>query len=367
MDRFTVASLKYRRLVARHGPRLAAAIVLVGALIAAGGAVQFAAPPTERVTETVTHGSVDTSVTTEARVTGDSRFYDGGTVLVDEPVYLREAAPELTVTVGTTPPGAEATVEQSLVLVYRAEVDGDRFWTRRETLATEETTVDGGEATVAATINVSAVAAQVRTYEKELGGDGDVSVSVRHEVSYRTADREGEFANAASLTFGRRTYALGGGLGGSRDLTSQRTRVRPDPDANLVVGVAGHDLAVPETGLGTVVLALALFVVAADVRVRYRNGVDLGAVERRLTRTQFEEWISHGRIPTDAGTCRIQVASLDDLVDLAIDCNKRVVYDRARELHAVVDAETVYYYGNVSDWSTADTEFQFLSETELEP
>lgn len=368
MDWLTVGALKYRRLVAHHGPRLAVALAVTGLLVAGGGAAQFANPPTEQVTETVHEGSVDTSVTTEAVVTGESRFYDRGTVLVDEPVYLRSAAPELTVTAGTAVTGeGETTVEQSLVLVYRAEVGDDRFWTRERALTRDEATVKGEEATVAATLNVSEVAEQLRTYQKELGGEGTVTVALRHGVRYRTAHHEGEIVDDAPLVYGGRTYALGDGLEGTQALGSERTREVPDADANVVIGVADHDMVLAKAGFAWHAVAAVLLGLAADVWARHRQGVDVTAVERHLERTQFEEWISEGHVDTDVGTHHVPVASLADLVDLGIDCDRRVVYDRRRELHAVIDGDIVYYYGAVPEWVASGSGFEFVSEEDIEP
>lgn len=367
MDVFTIGSLKYRRLVASYGPKLAVALALAGLVVAAAGTVQFANPQTERVTETVHEGAVDTTVTTEAVVTDQTRFYDRGTVLVDESVYLREATPDLTITAGTTIDGeGAASVDQSLVLVFRAEVAGERFWTEKRTVAQDRSTVDGGEATVATTVNVSTVADELRTYQRELGGEGTVTVSLQHVVSYRTTHHEGAFADDAPLTFGRRTYALEDGLGGTHELGTERTYETADPVANVVVSVGGYDLALPKAGLAGLAVATVLFGLAGDVWLRHERGVDVTAVERQLARAQFEEWISEGRLDTTVGTHHVPVTSLVDLVDVAIDSDKRVVYDRRRELHAVIDGDVVYYYGTVSSWAASDSGFEFLSEDEIE-
>lgn len=366
MDWFTVGVLKYRRLVARHGPRLAAGLALAGLLVLAGGAATLASPPTDRVTETVQKGHVDTSVTTEAVVTGESRFYDRGTVLQDRPLYVRDAAPALTVTAGATVEGMDtATVEQSLVLVYAAEVGDEQFWTRRETLATDEGAGDGE--TVSATLNTSAVHDRLESYRRELGGEGTVTVSLRHEVRYRTDDGATTVSDAAPLTFGRRTYALGDGLDSSHDVTRERTHLVPDEDESVVVTVAGSTVVLSETGLGGLAAAVVLLAVAWDALARHRRGVDITAVERRLARTQFEEWVSRGQVPADVGTDRVPVASLGDLVDVAIDCDARVVHDRGREVHAVIDGQVVYYYGTVPEWEASNSDFRFVSEEDLEP
>jgi hypothetical protein len=40
----------------------------------------------------------------------------------------------------------------------------------------------------------------------------------------------------------------------------------------------------------------------------------------------------------------VTINSLEDLVDIAIDCNKRVIFDDSLEVYAVADGDIVYYY-----------------------
>lgn len=40
--------------------------------------------------------------------------------------------------------------------------------------------------------------------------------------------------------------------------------------------------------------------------------------------------------------------TLEDLVDVAIDCEKRIVYDSAQERYAVIEVNTTYIYAEAS-------------------
>lgn len=113
---------------------------------------------------------------------------------------------------------------------------------------------------------------------------------------------------------------------------------------------AGAEATEPRSTLiaGFGLLALAAFGVAAAV-VRWRP-VDADVARRRLHERRYAEWISHGTIPMWIGDHHVSLDTLEDVVDVAIDTNERVVHDRDRELFAVVNDDVVYYYSERGFW-----------------
>jgi hypothetical protein len=106
------------------------------------------------------------------------------------------------------------------------------------------------------------------------------------------------------------------------------------------------DYLLPTIG-GVVALGLGL-AVAGLWFTRLRDvGEDL---DRQIQHQRYVEWISEGTldvVDTDEG---ISVSTVEDLVDVAIDTDKRVIYDPERELYAVVDDKTIYYHRPPDAW-----------------
>ncbi|WP_436936437.1 DUF5305 family protein [Halovenus marina] len=68
-------------------------------------------------------------------------------------------------------------------------------------------------------------------------------------------------------------------------------------------------------------------------------------IQYRAERSEFEEWISHGTLPADVDERTVvEVDSLEDLVDVAIDSNRRVVADQSRNSYVVILEETIYRF-----------------------
>ncbi len=58
---------------------------------------------------------------------------------------------------------------------------------------------------------------------------------------------------------------------------------------------------------------------------------------------KFRKWISRGRMP-EVSMTEVEMASLEDLVDAAIDANERVVYDRDKEVYFFIHGNVLYTY-----------------------
>lgn len=83
-------------------------------------------------------------------------------------------------------------------------------------------------------------------------------------------------------------------------------------------------------------------------RPRRRSGILLPPEYRR-----FKDWITVGRVGVPSRSV-VEVQSLEGLVDLAIDMNKRVIFDLECRCCTVVDGEVAYRYCPPSGRQTAD-------------
>jgi|APHM01.1.fsa_nt_gi hypothetical protein len=68
-------------------------------------------------------------------------------------------------------------------------------------------------------------------------------------------------------------------------------------------------------------------------------------IEYRTAAGEFEEWLTQGQIPDVAiDRPQVSVESPEELVDVAVDSNRRVIEDRDRGYCAVLGDEATYVY-----------------------
>lgn len=339
----TAGRLRYERLVATHGRSVAIALAVVGLVLASVALAGVVWPPTETTTETGNVTVVSVEQTDAATVTGDSELYDRGTVIRDSPVYLTQTAPKVTVTVETNvSDGSLQAADRRLALVYRAERDGTVYWRNSTILAGESGSVSSGSTTTSATVDVEAVQRRIQTLSRETGARTVVDAVLTHRVAYETATDEGELRSTAALSVSERTYSLSDGLEASETHVQRRQVTRPDSVETRTL--FGGRLTVANWTSWFGPTALVFLVGAGHAAVVARRRHDVAALERRLERDRFSEWVSRGRIPDAVDERRVPVDSLADLVDVAIDADRRVVYDTERSLYVLFDDDVAYTY-----------------------
>ncbi|WP_330630746.1 DUF5305 family protein [Halocatena halophila] len=77
------------------------------------------------------------------------------------------------------------------------------------------------------------------------------------------------------------------------------------------------------------------FVVSESVRTELQNS---------KIQSEFEDWITIGTVPQDDPQTTIEVDSLEGLVDVAFDTNRRVIEDESTGVYFVQDADIWYRY-----------------------
>ncbi len=320
--------------VAKHGRRLTIALVLVGvlALVATGWVV--ATPSTTTTTQTVDQETVSTEVSTTAVVIEDGLWTEGE-VLENSPVYMLSSTPELTVTPETDVPTDDATVVHDVQIRHEATRDGSVFWDDVDHQSRTDATVSEGSATSETTINVTEIADQQREIERDVSGVGDVQTSIEVTVEYDTGSYTDEQELSTLLRMTSEAYWLDESMAASTD-HSETAQIDVQESPNPVA-----------TG-GLLLLAVLGFGGAALVRTR--EPMDVTAARRAIHENRYAEWISRGSLPMWVGDYHVSLDTLEDVVDVAIDTNERVVHDTQRDLFAVVNGNVVYYYTDEGVW-----------------
>jgi hypothetical protein len=356
-------TLRLKYLCGRYWRLLVPVLVLLSAIAFAGAAagVTSDAQPQQTTVETDSM-TVETTLSTEATVTGNTTLYEQNDTLTNLPVYLRSATPEMRlIAVTTTPPDRTVSVTQQIVLRLSATRNGEVFWRDSRVLAADSTNVTNGSTQTTATLDVQRLArerlAEVRA---ETGNVGTVRVEVETIAVYQTDAYSGRTSAATPVRVTERAYEL------ETPQRDQQTNVTTEQQ--IAAGGAGgagplsvsNGPALRDLGAGLggfVALGLAALVWLTSRRIG-----DFDTFRQRYERVRYAEWISRGSVPATGRHARVPVETLVDLVDIAIDSEKRVIYDVSKGVYAVVDENLMYEFRENNDGDM--NEFGFVPITE---
>ncbi|WP_336001205.1 DUF5305 domain-containing protein [Halorientalis halophila] len=342
-DRLRVALADWRTL-----------LLVLGVLALAGGGLlvfdTHVAPGTaeERRTEVLFErsGGYDHRAT----VARSTDLYPAGTTLRDRSVYFTSVAPVLNGTLVyryDSPHDDPVTVTTRAELVTRSvdRTGETEYWRETRPLAGSESTTVAGDGVVRVPfgVNVSALADRADRIDADLGGDpGRPEATVRTTVRVR-GTIEGR---PVDLT---EAYELHLGLGGATYAVSQgdrETTAVETTDTATVPATYG-----PVRGVGSVLLLLvgsAGLVGLGTLQLTGRLAVSAEERERlafAADRAAYDDWITTGALAGDvASRPTFAVASLDALVDAAIDSETRVLHVPDRGRYLVVTDALVYVY-----------------------
>lgn len=84
------------------------------------------------------------------------------------------------------------------------------------------------------------------------------------------------------------------------------------------------------------VALVALIALVALLATGRKEGQEVDAAK-------FKDWISFGAYPSGDWDKEVYIPHLKDLVDIAIDSHKRVVYDTSKDVFFVIDGRVLYY------------------------
>lgn len=363
--------MRARHLIARH---LAVAVVVCLLLAGAGGFVayeEYAAPDTATEQRQIGTWTTDSAFEHQATVQRSTQAFAAGTVLENRSAYLFSVAPELTVTHVFSHGGdaGPATVATNATLVARSVGETDdgqvEYWRVSEQLDRSQTTVQpGASRRFTTTVNVSEHRNLTRQIETELGGTpGRIQifllVTTRAETELANETRTAERTDRLSLDPRSNAYAVSANVTGQRTAATVSETVTVPVESNPARIYGGALFALLWLGVA------GILVYADRVNRLAVPPETVTAIETRQSRATFDEWISVGTVPEpSSGDRRVEMATLTDLVDVAIDSERRVIEDADADRFVVIDGRTWYYYeppvddtvaGSVTEAEATDT------------
>lgn len=322
--------------------RVCLAIALIGVL---GAGFAFANPPTTEVPLSTDRQPIAMTLHSQATVEQASSLYSQGETLSDMPVYVRSYTPTVTLSLVTTPPeGQQIQIDQRLSLVYEARTSsGEVFWQQRQILQRTKTSTSGEKVVTNATLNISETSREITQLESEIGDAGQISVYLDVESQYSTLNASGSMNRHGTIHIREKSYEIehmtGKNMVGTPEKTIQLDASKAARFTLPFVGV----LIIPHTTLIFALLGLC-GVIGFGVTVVFAERFDPEDEQMALHKARYSEWISEGTLPANLEDRTIVMETLEDLVDIAIDSEKRIVYDSSQGKYAVVDSQIVYLY-----------------------
>lgn len=323
------------------------ALTLLGGYLTYGTYVD---PGTEEETIEESSWSSTAQYTHHSIVQTQTDVFDEGTVLENRPAYLASLSPVLN---GTheyryrASDGGElsVTVEQTRVLRSVGDDGAFEYW--REEAHLSSHTVDsvepGERVTVPFSVNVTEASQRVDEIEAQLRGTpGTTEMYVETELSLDGT------RNGQQLTNQRAVHEMH--IDDSGDVYSVETEQLTDSGEQVrqetVTATYG-----PLRTIGAPVLLLVSLLGALGLSIgHWQNRFEITDAEREWLAYQsaleeYDEWLSVGTIAHAAlSRTTIRVETLEALVDVAIDSNRRVIHDRSRDRFAVLLEDTVYTF-----------------------
>lgn len=325
-------------------------VVLVVVAFVSGFAVYsaMATPPEPTEYDTVDRWSTTVDLTHSATVSEPNEVYSVGQQLIDQPRYYTDVMPVLRgeIQYSYQAPEGDVDVETEITQVTRAVDDTDDsvvYWRDEQPLGVDRASgLSPGEThTDAAEIDVNALDRTATETAESLGSTaGTLEAVVRIDVRMDgTIDGEPvEHAEQYELPITVTTGSYVVELPSETGHVEQQT----EPPATGWADGLGD-------AIGMVVLFVLSLVSLGGLVVTKRRGqlapsaVDRQAVDFESQRESLKEWISRGTVPSSVDDRpRIEVASLAELVDVAIDSNRRVIDREATDEYVVVDDNAVY-------------------------
>lgn len=332
---------------------VAVAVALLGGMLSYS--VYAGPPPVQTEERVVSSWTSSEEFTHGATVVENSSLYAPGTQLENRPAYFTPVVDQVDGTYiyryDASSSGNLTVTAQTVLVVrsiderrYNGTVRDVEYWrTSKELGAATVESVDPGQAVeVPFTVDLNDTAERIEAIREEVGAHGTIEVTVRVETQV-SGEVNGESVNQTNR------YEL------PMLLQDRIVRVY-DPDVKTnqyeqTEPVAVESTYSPMERVGSALLLAVPLVFLMGTTVARATGrlsptaVDRDVLAHNQARTEYDEWITPGRL-SEALLDRpvVTVASLEGLVDLAIDVDGRVIEDVEAGGYVVAHDGILYTY-----------------------
>ena len=315
-------------------------LILIAIAIASGFTLyKLSKPEYKTVKVNVPFYTVEGGYDGYAVVMEENPIWDVGEILRDKPIYISSVAPELNVSFSFKINGKDVnvTICESSRVVYFSEYDDKVVWELEYLNSSKISNGDSISDTIS--INISELRNKIIETQKSLGfRDGKTGVKVVTDVKYSgyVDDKpvEGRKVYTLPIVIGSNTYKFNNFIKSENiERFEDRTVViQPLLTYKVVSAIA-------------MIVSLTLFGVFAFIRFTFKpENYDIDKLKLESEEKKFEKWISHGTLKSVESTARIELDSLEDLFNTAIDTNERIIYDSDRKGYFLIHNNVLYTY-----------------------
>jgi Family of unknown function (DUF5305) len=110
--------------------------------------------------------------------------------------------------------------------------------------------------------------------------------------------------------------------------------------------------------LASMLISIIAIIGIIYCRIAYDpDPVQMAKLEQDHVHAQFKEFISEGKLPENRSSLMaLKIASLQELINAAIDMNERVIYDSSENIHFAIHNGVLYYFTNTISSNEAKSE-----------
>jgi hypothetical protein len=360
-----------------------ATVLLIVLVIAAAGvgwwAYQINLEPSVETEQRLTEQwSESTAFSHSAPITNDSLPFAAGERASNRPLYYTALSDRLAGTYRyeyTADSGSVDVTTDTYLLIRGGRMENgnmtETYWELSEPLAAEDATLDPEEPhRVDFTVNIIEVLETIGTVEQQLDAtEGIVDVRVV-SVSELSGTVESDSVNT---TYRSELPIV---VSPSTFRVSEAETIDETHESFETVEVLAEPS--PLQAYGSIIaFGIVVMLLVVVLGLRYSGYTELTDEERELieikqARERFSEWITTGEFPSEREYEQtVLVDTLEGLVDVAIDTNKRVIEDEQLGVSTVLDDTYIYIYiqpdSPARDWlvSYADTTIDEFDEYEF--
>jgi len=310
--------------------------------------------------DTVESWSTAVDFSHSATVTEPNELYSVGQQLDDQPRYYTEVMPVLDgdIQYSYQASSGEVDIETEITQLTRAVEDGSdgevTYWRDEQHLDSEQASgLSPGEThTASFAVDVTEMEQTAVETAESLGSTAgtletvvEVEIQMNGTIDGEPVEHTEQYELPLDVTSGTYTIEPPSETGHAEQET-----VAASTDWSDRMGGAVWVFVLLLFSVGS----LGGLVAAKHTERLAPSAADRQAVEAKRERESLDEWISRGVLPPAVSERpRIDVASLTELVDVAIDCNRRVIDRENADEYVVVD-DTVLY-GFVPERSESET------------
>jgi hypothetical protein len=265
---------------------------------------------------------------TSSVVTENTSLFNKSDV-VTGPVYINGSNPNVTLT-QTYRSDREIQMSSEVAVVINGSEDGWTFWKDQYVIDSRQFKFSG-EYTYQSKINIQRIRNRALTIRDVFGGQGDIKVDIVIDNQYSNDLYSSSFDRGSRIIFRDQTYSI---------IPPERSYIRSH-SYEVVQGTEEYgDMKFVKSGVGIIFAGLIILILRLVLADKSRRRKDYILM-------RFSDWISSADdLSTNVRNKDnvIELSSCEDLVDIAADSNRRVVYMKSRDLLFIIDDNILYEY-----------------------